>query len=67
MSNQQTNSFLSDVQLARRYSVNRVTIWRWLKERPGFPRPVALSQRVRRWRLEEIQDWESALDEAGAS
>ncbi|MEO0344480.1 MAG: AlpA family phage regulatory protein [Pseudomonadota bacterium] len=58
--------YLSDAQLAARYSVNRVTIWRWLRNRPGFPQPVALSERVRRWKLSDIQDWEDTCERVEA-
>lgn len=58
----QPDQFLSDVDLAARYAINRVTIWRWLSDKPDFPRPVALSERVRRWRLSEIEAWEAARE-----
>jgi predicted DNA-binding transcriptional regulator AlpA len=50
--------FLSDLQLADRYGVSRVTIWRWRKSDPTFPQPVLLSPGCSRWRLDLIEAWE---------
>ena len=52
--------YLSDRQLATRFGVSRTTPWRWLKTDPSFPRPVALSPGCTRWRIAEIEAWESA-------
>ena len=54
--------WLSDVQLAQRWGVNRATVWRWLQTKHDFPKPVALSERVRRWRSSEIAVWERARE-----
>ncbi|MDU8929678.1 AlpA family phage regulatory protein [Alisedimentitalea sp. MJ-SS2] len=58
--------FLSDAQIAERYNINRVTVWRWLQSKPRFPKPVALSERVRRWRLSEIIKWEATCSKVTA-
>jgi len=50
-------TFLSDRQVAERYSVNRVTVWRWVK-RKGFPQPVRLMNSTR-WKLADLQAWEA--------
>lgn len=50
--------YLSDRDLAHRFSVSRSTIWRWAASRPGFPDPVRLSPGCSRWRLSEIELWE---------
>lgn len=50
--------FLSDLDLANRFSVSRSTIWRWAASRPGFPSPVRLSPGCTRWRLSDIELWE---------
>lgn len=52
--------FLSDEQLASRFSVSRGTVWRWHRNDPTFPRPVKLSPGCTRWKLAEIEAWESA-------
>lgn len=57
--------FLTDKQIASRYDVSRPTVWRWLKVDPSFPQPVRLSPGCVRWRLEDIERWESA--KAGAA
>lgn len=52
------SAFLSDKQVADRYSVTRTSIWRWLKKDPTFPKPISLSAGCSRWRLEELEAWE---------
>lgn len=54
-----TDTFLSDVQVASRYGVHRATPWRWVKSDPTFPKPVSLTPGCTRWRLSEIEAWES--------
>lgn len=53
-------TYLSDLQLGARYSVNRITIWRWHRTNEQFPRAVTLSPGCTRWRLSEIEAWETA-------
>ena len=53
--------FLSDKDLARRYSVSRPTIWRWAKNLDGFPVPVQITPGTSRWSLEELQAYDRAL------
>jgi predicted DNA-binding transcriptional regulator AlpA len=53
-------TYLTDHDLAARYSVSRGTVWRWYRENPAFPRPVKLSPACTRWRLSEIEAWEQA-------
>lgn len=52
--------YLSDQNLAGRYSVSRQTVWRWLKTDSTFPKPISLSPGCTRWRLDEIERWEAA-------
>ncbi|PZX27517.1 AlpA family phage regulatory protein [Rhodobacter capsulatus] len=52
--------FLSDKQTGERYSVSRVTVWRWRKADPTFPAPVQLSPGCVRWRLSDLEAWEAA-------
>lgn len=54
--------YLSDKQVAQRYSVHRVTPWRWVATR-GFPQPVKLAPGCTRWRLADIECWERQRDE----
>lgn len=51
-------TYLSDIQVAARYSVHRTTPWRWVKSEPGFPKPVTLSPGCTRWRLSDLAAWE---------
>lgn len=48
------NTYVSVTQLARRYSVDRSTIWRWV-QRGTLPEPVRISEQTTRWKLEEIE------------
>jgi predicted DNA-binding transcriptional regulator AlpA len=49
--------YLTDKQLATRYGVTRVTVWRWVKEQ-DFPQPHRLSQNCTRWQVSEVEAWE---------
>ena len=49
--------YLSDTQVATRYSIGRATVWRWVSERK-FPNPVKLSPGCTRWRSSDIDAWE---------
>lgn len=44
-------------ELASMLSVNRSTIWRWVKEDPNFPNPIKLGPKVTVWDGCQIQDW----------
>lgn len=54
------NLFLSDRQVAARYSTSRPTIWRWVKA-GSFPPPVKLSPGCTRWPVDRILEWEKNL------
>jgi predicted DNA-binding transcriptional regulator AlpA len=45
--------YLSDVELARRFAVSRVTIWRWSSQ-GILPKPLAIGPNCSRWQAEEI-------------
>ena len=53
-------AFLSDRQVAQRYSVSRQTPWGWLKKDASFPKPVSLSPGCTRWSLSDLEAWEIA-------
>lgn len=53
-------TYLADTQVAARYSVHRTTPWRWVKSDLSFPKPVTLSAGCTRWRLSDLEAWESA-------
>lgn len=51
--------WLTDRQVAARYAVHHVTIWRWLKTDASFPKPIKLSPGCTRWKESEIDTWEA--------
>ena len=51
--------YVTDKDLSERYKVGRATIWRWLKDNLDFPKPVKLSPGCTRWKMSEIEKWES--------
>lgn len=55
----QSTPYLKDTQVANRYSVDRSTIWRWVKE-GKLPKPCKLGIRSTRWRIVELEQWESS-------
>lgn len=59
-------SYLSDRQLAARYNVHHLTPRRWVRDDPTFPRPVRLTPGCTRWRLSEIEAWESGKAKTAA-
>ena len=54
----QTDIYLTDKQIAKRYGVGRATPWRWVKTR-NFPKPIKLSPGCSRWKDSDIQKWEA--------
>jgi len=53
--------YLNVDQVAKRFGVSKDTIWRW-KRQNEFPAPVKLGGTTTRWRLADIEDWESQLE-----
>lgn len=53
--------FLSDKDVAHRYSLSRSTIWRWLKTNPNFPKPVRPSNGATRWRVADLDAFDDTL------
>lgn len=51
--------FISTEKVAARYGVHRSTLWRWMQADPTFPRPLMLSQGCMRWRLTDLEVWET--------
>jgi prophage regulatory protein len=51
--------YLSVDQVAQRFGVSKDSIWRW-KRNGEFPKPYKLGGSTR-WRLSDIEDWESRL------
>ena len=60
--------YLSDKQVAERYSVTRQTVWRWSRERADFPKAANPSPGCTRWKLADLEAWETAhVSERGAA
>ena len=53
----QNTTYLTDKQVADRFSISRATTWRWV-ERHKFPKPIKLSPGCTRWRLSDVERWE---------
>ncbi|WP_366141034.1 AlpA family phage regulatory protein [uncultured Ruegeria sp.] len=53
-------TLISDKQGAARYGIHRATWWKWAKNDPEFPKSIKLSARCTRWKLSEVEAWESA-------
>ncbi len=59
-------SYLSDKEIAQRYSIGRATVWRWLKTQPTFPRPIKLAG-CTRWRINDLTEWEKQQEEINSN
>ncbi len=57
--------YVSDIFLAERYAVARPTIWRWARTDKTFPRPVKLTPGCSRWKLADLEKWESRRSGSG--
>ncbi|WP_084154318.1 AlpA family phage regulatory protein [Nitrincola lacisaponensis] len=53
-----SESYLSDKDIAQRYSIGRATVWRWITTRK-FPSPVKLSPGCTRWKNSDVTKWEA--------
>lgn len=51
--------WLTDRQVAARYSIDRVTVYRWVNSF-GLPAGVNLTPGTTRWLLSDIEAWETA-------
>lgn len=60
------DKYLSDTDIAKRYGIARPTVWRWHRERPEFPRAIRLTPGCTRWKLSDIEAWETACAEVTA-
>lgn len=61
MRNQSQQKFLRDTDVAARFGVARVTVWRWSRE-TDFPAPIRLPGRCTRWSIWEIEKWEQKVN-----
>ncbi len=54
------NFYLSVKDVAARYSVSVNSVWRWTAQRDDFPKPVKLGLGCTRWRLFDLEAFESS-------
>ncbi len=59
-------TYLTDRQLGARWGVHHLTIRRWQRTDPEFPRPVKLTPGCTRWKLSEIEAWEASKAQTAA-
>lgn len=50
--------YLSDLDIATRLGVSRITVWRWT-DAGRFPRAVKLGPNCTRWRRHDVEAWEA--------
>lgn len=60
MTSTTANLYLSVEQVAKRFNVSKDSIWRW-KRNGEFPTAVKLGGTTTRWRLADIEEYESQL------
>lgn len=48
----------TDKQIAKRLGISRATTWRWVKN-GNSPKPIKISDGCTRWRLADLEKWES--------
>jgi|GEM_PF-7009483 len=59
--------FLSVNQVIKLFNIGRTTLYDWIKrEDHPFPRPMAMSSRVTRFRVDEVEKWVEGIPEAGS-
>lgn len=58
-------AWLSDRDLALRYSVSRITIWRWARA-GNIPKPRKLAANTSRWSADEIEAHDQRMIEGAA-
>lgn len=52
--------YLTDLDVAARYGVSRVSIWRWVRE-GIFPSPKKIGQRLKRWDIDDLLGYEAGI------
>ena len=57
--------YLTDHEVAVRFSTSRATIWRWVDKSPAFPTPVKLSPGTTRWKLSDLVRFEAQMVSEG--
>ena len=56
-------SYSSDRAVARRYGIDRATVWRWANDKRyadlGFPRPIVLGPHTTRWDDDSLNQYDA--------
>lgn len=52
-------TYLTDKEVAARYSLSKQTIWRWTAERPSFPKPIKFENGTTRWAMSQLIEYEA--------
>lgn len=55
--------FLTDREVAKRYKVQKQTVWRWAKSSPSFPKPFKIVGTTR-WSSHELDEYDRKAKEA---
>ena len=53
--------WLRDIEVAERLDIGRSTLWQHVRQ-GDFPAPVRLGDRMTRWRLSGIVEWENSRE-----
>jgi predicted DNA-binding transcriptional regulator AlpA len=59
--------YLSDHEVAARFGISKATVWRWHDNNPDFPRRIKLSPGTSRWKLSELVQFETKVQDACSS
>ena len=62
-----TSIRIRDKEAARLLSIGVSTLWRWVKERPGFPQPRREGRRCTYWLRSEVEAYALNGGEGGAA
>ncbi len=57
------DEFLTDREVAKRYKVQKQTVWRWAKSSAYFPRPFKI-EGTTRWSSHELDEYDRKAKEA---
>lgn len=49
--------FLNVEDIAKMFSVHKKTMERIIRTDKTFPKAIVISERIRRWRLEDVEAW----------
>ena len=57
LARRQDRRYARPTEAARYLGISLATLWRWVKERPGFPAPRKHGPRCTCWDLNEVDAW----------